>query len=139
MKQTDFFFSSVVDLESHRLSETAMAAMYAVYRACKAVNQPRRYGEAILTIRIDAIHQDYDSTLHPEVFEYDPTQKILEAAVKVDLEQLTQVDFMEAVDLYLKLVHDVLDRATIQIEDFDFQSMKTDLEEAIKEEVEILE
>lgn len=61
MKQTDLFFSQVIDLKYHTLPPHILDALHAVYFACRAINQPQKYGPAIEVIIIDAVHQDYGS------------------------------------------------------------------------------
>ena len=62
MKQTSLFFSQVIALLHYTLPAHVMDALHAVYAACRAINQPKKYGPAIEVIIIDAVHQDYDST-----------------------------------------------------------------------------
>lgn len=139
MKQTDFFFSPIVDLKSHHVPEAAMNALHIVYEACKAINQPNEYGSSINTIIIDAIHQDYDSPLHPAGIVYDPDQKSLEAGLKVDLNEVLRSNLHQSIEIYLALVIQVLDEVANQVEGFDFETLKEDLRNAVWEETEVVE
>ena len=139
MKQTDFFFSPVVDLKTHHLPETAMNALHIVYEACKAINQPNQYGSSIDIIIIDAIHQDYDSPLHSAGILYDPDQKSLEAGLKVDLNEVLRSNLQQSIEIYLALVIEALDQVANQTEGFDFEALKADLRNAVWEETEVVE
>ena len=139
MKQTDFFFSSVVDLKDHTLSEQNMNAMYAVYGACRAINQPNKYGSSVQTIMIDAIHQDYASKFHKPNLRYNKVEKTIEAGVKVDLDQVLQSNFQETVTIYQNTILEVLDQIKDQVPDFDFEQLKQDLQAAIQEEIKVAE
>ena len=142
MKQTDFFFSQVIDLQHHTLPAHIMDALHTVYSACRSINQPQKYGPAIEVIIIDAIHQDYDSKFHKPAINYDPVKKILEAAVKVDLDKILGSTFLEAIELYKELIFNILDQARAwlprelrrTIEDYNFEQLKRDLQGAIREE-----
>ena len=150
MKLTDLFFSQVIDLQHHTLPAHIMDALHAVYSACRAINQPQKYGPAIKVIIIDAIHQDYDSKFHKPAIDYDPVKKILEAAVKVDLDKILGSTFLEAIELYKELIFQVLDQARARlrrefsvrlnsrrsrpVEDYNFEQLKRDLQGAIREE-----
>lgn len=143
MKQTDLFFSPVIDLRYHTLPAHVMDALHAVYSACRAVNQPQKYGPAIEVIIIDAVHQDYDSKFHKPTISYDSGKKVLEAAVKVDLENLLASPFPEAVEIYKELIFQVLDQVHRErsrtLENYDFERLKQDLLGAIREEAGVLE
>ena len=139
MSQTDFFFASTVDLSHHSLSEQNMDAMYAMYQACKAVNQPSQYGSSIHTIMVIAVLQDYASKFHRPYVRYTPDNKTVEAKVKVDLEQVLRSDFLETVAIYEDTIVQVLDQVRDQAPDFDFERLKLDLHRAIQEEIGILD
>lgn len=143
MKQTDLFFSQVIDLQHHTLPAHIMNALHTVYAACRAINQPNKYGTAIEVIIIDAVHQDYDSKFHKPTIEYDPVKKAVEAAVKVDLEKILASTFLEAAAYYEKLIFQVLDQVHRErsrtVEDYDFGRLKRDLQGAIREEAGVLE
>ena len=139
VEQTNLFISSVVDLQHHALPELVRHAIQTMYAAGKAINQPGKYGPAIETIIIDAIHQDYDSKFHQPSLLYDPEKKSLEAGVMVDLDRLLACTFPEAVDLYKALFFQVLDQMEEQVDDYDFDSLKRDLEGAIEEEIRVVE
>ena len=137
MKRTDFFFTSVVDLKYHSLSEQNMNAMYAVYEACKAINKPEKYGLSVHTIIIDAIHQDYTSRFHQPSLSYDSTKKSIEAGIKVDLDQILSSNFLESVAIYQGVIFQVFDQIKNQVENFDFEKLKLDLKKAMQEEIEV--
>lgn len=147
MKQTDLFFSQVIDLKHHTLPAHIMDALHAVYSACRAINQPNKYGPAIEVIIIDAVHQDYDSKFHKPTLNYDPGKKVLEAAVKVDLDKILGSTFPEAVERYKELIFQVLDQVKDQlrhersrtVKEYDFEQLKRDLQGAIREEAGVLE
>ena len=139
MKQTDFFFSSAVDLKRHSLSEQNMNAMYAVYDACKLINQPNQYGSSIKTIIITAVHQDYSSKFHKPFVIYRSNKKAVKAKVKVDLEQVLKSGFIETAAIYEEVIAQVLDQIKDQVSDFDFEKLKLDLHRAIQEETKVLD
>lgn len=139
MGKTEFFFASTIDLEDHRLSEHNMDAMYALYQACKAINQPSRYGSSIRTITVIAVHQDHDSKFHRPYVRYTKGNKTVEAKVKADLEQVLKSDFLGTLALYEGLIVQVLDQLKGKVKDFDFDQLKRDLHKAILEEIEIPE
>ncbi|MCO6493154.1 MAG: hypothetical protein J5I98_32340 [Phaeodactylibacter sp.] len=138
MSKTEFFFASTVDLEAHSLSEQNMDAMYAMYQACKAVNQPSRYGSSIHTISVIAVHKDHDSKFHRPYVRYSPKSKTVEAKVKVDLEKVIGSDFLETVVIYEDVIIQVLDEVKDKAPGFDFERLKRDLHRAIQEEVGIV-
>ena len=113
--------------------------MYAVYEACKAINQPDRYGSSIYTIIITAVHQDYTSKFHSPFARYEPDSKTVKAKVKVDLNQVLKSDFIETVAIYEDAIVKVLDQVQSQVRDFEFERLKLDLHKAIQEEIEILD
>ena len=139
MSQTEFFFSSTVDLSHHSLSEQNMDAMYALYQACKAVNQPSRYGSSIHTIMVTAVLQDYASKFHRPYVRYSPESRTVEAKVKVDLEQVLKSNFLETVAIYEGVIAQVLDEVRDQAPGFEFERLKRDLHKAIQEEIGILD
>ena len=138
MSKTEFFFGATVDLAHHSLSEQNMDAMYAMYQACKAVNQPSRYGSSIHTIMITVVLQDYTSKFHRPYVRYSPKNKTVEAKVKVDLEKVLGSDFLETVAIYEDVIIQVLDEVKDKAPGFDFESLKRDLHRAIQEEVGIV-
>lgn len=137
MNQTEFFFSSAVDLQDHSLSEQNRNAMYAVYDACKAINQPSLYGASIQTIIITAVHQDYDSEFHSPFTDYEAENKTVTAKVKVDLPKVLESNFIETAALYEEVIVQVLDEIKDQVDDFDFEKLKSDLHAAIQEELKV--
>lgn len=138
MDQTEFFFSSAVDLKEHSLSEQNMNAMYTVHEACCVINRPDQYGDSIQTIIITAVHQDYASKFHRQYTRYKSDQKILEAKVKVDLEQILHSNYVQTVDIYESVIIRVLDQVKDKVVDFDFEKLKTDLHGAIQEEIKVI-
>ncbi len=139
MKQTDFFFSAVVDMVDHPYKGPVKEAAHAVYRACKAINQPKKYGSAIESIIIDAILQDYNSKIHKPSVRYLRKKKAVEAGLLVDLDEMLNSDFLEAVELYKQLIFEVLARIEGRVGEYDFEGLKRDLERAIEEEVKVAE
>lgn len=139
MSKTDFFFGATVDLAHHSLSEQNMDAMYAMYQACKAVNQPSRYGSSIHIIMVIAVLKDHDSKFHRPYVRYAPKSKTVEAKVNVDLEQVLGSDLMETVAIYEDVIIQVLDEVKDKAPGFDFERLKRDLHRAIQEEVGILD
>ena len=139
MGKTEFFFGATIDLNHHSLSEQNMNAMYAMYQACKAVNQPSRYGSSIHTIMAIAVLQDYASKFHRPYVRYTPDDKTVDAKVKVDLEQVLKSGFLETVAIYEDTIAQVLDQVRDQAPDFDFEGLKRDLHRAIQEEIGILD
>lgn len=139
MKRTDFFFTSIVDLKHHSLSEQNTNAMYAVYEACKAINKPEKYGFSVRTIMIDAIHQDYTSRFHQPGLLYDPTKKSIEAGIKVNLDQVLSSNFVETVAIYEGVIIQVFDQVKEKgLVDFDFEKLKLALHGAIQEEMKVI-
>lgn len=134
MKQTDFFFTCVVNLRHLSFNSAVKEAMYAVYDACKAINQPNRYGSALQTIIIDAILQDEFDFFKPN-FKYNRRKKTLEAGVLVDLDRLSPTDFVGNVQLYQEVIFGVLDQVAPLVKDYDIEGLKRDLAAAIREEV----
>jgi len=139
MGKTEFFFGATVDLAHHSLSEQNMDAMYALYQACKAVNQPSRYGSSIQTISVIAVHKDHVSKFHRPYIRYKPKSKTVEAKVKVELEQVLKSDFLGTVAIYEGVIAQVLDEVRDQAPGFDFERLKLDLHRAVQEEVGILD
>lgn len=133
MKQTDFFFTSVIDLKDHHLAEAHMNAMYVVYEACCEINKPEKYGSSVQSIIIDAIHQDYDSKFHPERVTYNMEERTIEAGIKVEIDKVLDSSFLEAVSIYEGVILQVFDIVSDQICDFDFNKLKADLHSAIQE------
>ncbi len=139
MEQTKLFISPVVDLKYHSLPDYALHAMQTVYAAGKAINQSNKYGPSIETIIIEVIHQDYDSKFHQPCLMYDLDTKSLEAGLKVNLESLLNSNFLEAVELYKELIFQVLDQMEEQVEQYDLEGLKRDFENAIEEEIRVME
>ena len=137
MKQTDFFFSSVVDLKDHHLPKYAKDAMYTIYSACRAINQPNKYGPSVNVIQIDAILQDYDSRFFKPSIRYYRKKKTISAGVKVALDKLMKADFPGTVQLYLDVIYHVLDKVKDRVDDFDFDRVKKDLTAAVRAEMEV--
>lgn len=138
MDQTEFFFSSAVDLKEHSLSEQNINAMYTVHEACCAIDQPDQYGDSIKTIMITAVHQDYASKFHSPYIRYKSDNKILEAKVMVDLDQVLNSNYVQTVDIYESAIIRVLDQVKEEVVDFDFEKLKSDLHGAIQKEIKVI-
>lgn len=139
MDQTDFFFNIAVDLKHHGFSKQHENAMYAVYKACKAIREPRRYGDSIHSIAATVILQDYDSKFHRPYVRYNPDSKEVEAKVKVDWEQVLKSGLRETAAIYEAAIVQVLEEVKEEAPDFDFDKLKRDLHKAIQEEIGMVE
>lgn len=139
MKQTDFFFSCVIDLMNHSFTENAENAMYTVFEACKSINQLHQYGSSVDIIQIDAILQDHESRFFKPSIQYLADEKTIDAGVKVDISQVLELDFLAIVQVYHNVILEVLDKVKDRVKDFDFEQLKQDLQEAIQAEAKVLE
>ena len=138
MNSTDLFFSWVVDLKEHRLSAQNMEALYAMYQVCKFINQPAKYGPSLRCIMIDAIFKDYDSKFHKPWLSYSPAHRSISAGLKVDLDKILAADFCESMNIYRNLIFEVLDQVRDRVRNYDFEGLKADLQEAIRNETEVI-
>lgn len=131
IKPVNFFFTPLMDLREFKVSDEQEAALFTLYKACKQIEFPNKYGEIIEAILIDAIHQDHETTFFPPSLKYIPERKAVEAGVKVDLEALKDSDFDQSLLLYKAIIIQVLDDIAQQITDYNFEGLKEDLDKAI--------
>lgn len=137
MTESEFFFSCTIDLQHHSFTDDAKKAMYATYSACKALNQPNKYGRSVYIIQIIAVLQDHESRFFKPFIRYWASKKTISARVHVDAKQLHCNDFMSMTKIYQNAILKVLDTVKDRVKDYDFESLKQDLDMAINEQLKV--
>ena len=139
MKPANFFFSVVIDLNDHSFPKYALDAMHAIHEACRRIDKPSKYGSSIEIIHIDVIMQDHKSNLFKPSIRFWAKRKMISAGVKIDIEKVLVSDFIGMVKIYQNVIFEVLNKIESRMkEHFDFESLKNDLNEAIKEEIAVI-